>query len=235
MRCARPFFALNGGIEKRSRQFARFFMGYGSIYTEHQFGKLVKKNSNFHYDGTHASKRLFYFWKKSPSKSNVFLETSWSEVHIIINSWFWGTKIEIKSVRFYQFWYPVEKWAKSDKYHQNRFWYLRIRSWNYFGFFKPKCTPGHEVSKNTFDFDGDFFKSKSGCSRHVSSIISDNVATHVLNFLKCPFVVPSSSLSKIILHRLHKSTCITCSGPLGNWFLCAFLLEKNPVLRAKEE
>ena len=171
--------------------------------------------------------------KKSPSKSNVFLETSWSEVHI--NSWFWGTKIEIKSVWFYQFWYPVEKWAKSDKYHQNRFWYLRIRSWNYFGFFKPKCTPGHEVSKNTFDFDGDFFKSKSGCSRHVSSIISDNVATHVLNFLKCPFVVPSSSLSKIILHRLHKSTCITCSGPLGNWFLCAFLLEKNPVLRAKEK
>ena len=100
-------------------------------------------------------------------------------------------------------------------------------------FFKPKCTPSHEVSKNTFDFDGDFFKSKSGCSRHVSSIISDNVATHVLNFLKCPFVVPSSSLSKIILHRLHKSTCITCSGPLGNWFLCAFLLEKKPCTKSK--
>ena len=47
MRCARPFFALNGGIEKRSRQFARFFMGYGSIYTEHQFGKLVKKTPIF--------------------------------------------------------------------------------------------------------------------------------------------------------------------------------------------
>ena len=103
-----------------------------------------------------------------------------------------------------------------------------------FWFFKPKCTPGHEVSKNTFDFDGDFFKSKSGCSRHVSSIISDNVATHVLNFLKCPFVVPSSSLSKIILHRLHKSTCITCSGPLGNWFLCAFLLEKKPCTKSKK-
>ena len=193
MRCARPFFALNGGIEKRSRQFARFFMGYGSIYTEHQFGKLVKKNSNFHYDGTHASKRLFYFWKNRLHNRMYFLETSWSEVHI--NSWFWGTKIEIKSVRFYQFWYPVEKWAKSDKYHQNRFWYLRIRSWNYFGFFKPKCTPGHEVSKNTFDFDGDFFKSKSGCSR-LEYYIEGVVRLVYIATILCTFLILSSVTSR---------------------------------------
>ena len=90
MRCARPFFeALDGGIEKRSRQFARFFMGYGSIYTEHQFGKLLKKKLQFSLGRytLHMSRNDYFTFEKNRRKNQMYFQ-----IRIRIGDTFWHEK-----------------------------------------------------------------------------------------------------------------------------------------------